>query len=211
MAQLTKSTAEARIVREMDAMRIKDLTAKVEYLKNAESTIKNLEANLKAAYEVIETQKIQHDSLENELRAVRDSNLRLTEMVANSKEFAIVAKLATTAAKQGKDEYEDIRYLKGSGGLGKKDLKAAISPPVYEKGKGETKSSSLRKFHWTYKFWDKLSSTGRLEEEDMLWCPERAVEIVKAYDKGKFSMNTELAIEKLLFEVGWIDQARQGV
>lgn len=198
--QLTITASEARIAREIDAMRMHELSAKLNRLKNAEQFILELEDRLKNTEEDLIQQRILNDSLQNELRAARDSNLRLTEMISNSSEFAIVAKLAKSGIKETKNGTEDIRYLKGSGGIGKKDLKGSMNRAV-EYHPGDTKSSSLRRFHWTYKFWDKLSSMGRIEEEDMLWCPERAVEIVKAYDKGKYSNNNELAIEKLLFEV----------
>lgn len=200
--QLTVAASEARVAREIDAMKMRELTAKLEKMKHTQEVAKHLEERLKETEEELNQQRIQNDSLQNELRAARDSNIRLTEMISNSSEFAIVSKLA----KPGKTEFpirqgtEDIRYLKGSGGIGKKDLKTAINKAA-EHHPGDTKTSNLRRFHWTYKFWDKLSVMGRIEEEDMLWCPERAVEIVKDYDKGKFSNNSELAIEKLLFEV----------
>ena len=128
--QLTITASEARIAREIDAMRMHELSAKLNRLKNSEQFILELEDRLKNTEEDLIQQRILNDSLQNELRAARDSNLRLTEMISNSSEFAIVAKLAKSGIKESKNGTEDIRYLKGSGGIGKKDLKGSMNRAV---------------------------------------------------------------------------------
>lgn len=198
VVSLTKSLAEARVAREVDTLKLKALEGLAGKATFLERTCKELEFRLKAKEEECTELKVENGSLNEELRAMRESNRRLTEMVAHSAEFAIVAKSAGGVDDPAIIGTEDIRYLKGAGGIGKQDLKKAIQQGTANR---ESLKDKNKQYHWTYKFWSQLSAQGRLEEEDMLWSPERAVEIVKAYDAGKYSKDKDLAVEKLLFEV----------
>ena len=186
---LTKKLSEARIIKEYADLQIKDLQLQVKSLLSKLNDRDALEKEIKVVREQMNVMQIVDDNLRNEIKGLKESNTRMSELIGESEEYKLLSKMAKPTQKEKENGLEttQIRYLRGSEAVGKKDLRNILL--------------GSKKFHWTYKFWDKLSANGRLEEEEMLWTPERAVEIVKEYDSGKFSKNRELAIEKLLFEV----------
>lgn len=190
--------AEAHVARELDEIKIKMLTAKVTELTENLKSKEDIDKLLKETEDELKYTRIENDSLRNEVSSLKESNMRLTEMLSLSQEFKRVSKMAQSSSNNKSKETnsgnsgEPIRHLKGSGAMGKKDFQTLQNTP---------NSSELKKHHWTYRFWNDLSARGMIEEEDMVWTPERAVDLIKEFLKGNFSSNTDLAIEKLLFEV----------
>lgn|SRR3990167_2304411 len=194
--ELTKQLADAHVARELDEILLKcAATERQELLKLRESSSTQTEHITQQANTIAElATKI--GSLEGEIRGLKDSNARLGELLACSSEYKVLGRMSRPGEQEQPpaDRQTNIRYLKGSGGVGKKDLVDEIRNVVGKRGLPS-------KFHWTYKYWDKLSTTGRIEQEDMLWTPERCIEIVKEFQNGNYSKDPDLAIEKLLFEV----------
>lgn len=194
--ELTKQLADAHVARELDEILLKRAaTERQELLKLRESSSTQTEHITQQANTIAElATKI--GSLEGEIRGLKDSNARLGELLACSSEYKVLGRMSRPGEQEQPpaDRQTNIRYLKGSGGVGKKDLVDEIRNVVGKRGLPS-------KFHWTYKYWDKLSTTGRIEQEDMLWTPERCIEIVKEFQNGNYSKDPDLAIEKLLFEV----------
>lgn len=204
--ELTQMLAEARVARELDELRIKNAAEdKKELLALRDTLTKEREAAHQQQLTIDEL-RTQVGSLQGEIRGLKDSNYRLGELLSCSAEYKVLGRMSKPGVGEGPavEKQTNIRYLKGSGGVGKKDLMDEIKNVVGKRGLPS-------KFHWTYKYWDKLSTAGRIEEEDMLWTPERAVEIVKAFLAGDFSKDTDLSVEKLLFEVGAAHPARKGL
>ena len=189
MKELRRRLAEAHIAREIDEMKIKTLSEKATLLGALQQKHLLLETRYQELEQVSCEQRKEIDGLKLQNEAMMDSNKRLTEMLAMSAEFKQIAAMANV----GEEKPEDLRYLR-AGGFAKKDLQRAIKG---QRGKVE-------KYHWTYKHWEDLKNKGALVDEEQLWVPERAVDIVREFSQGKYGKNEALAIEKLLFELSKI-------
>ena len=98
------------------------MAARTDKLSSLESKVLELSDRLNSVVEENTSCKIENDSLRNEIRGLKDSNLRLSEMLAESKEYKAVARMAKPAVGEKKKDSDHLRYLKGSGAIGKKDL-----------------------------------------------------------------------------------------